>query len=65
MNSLRIYATVDNLFVFTNYSGADPEVSLDMNVTELDEAKKRFPGIDNYNNFPKARTYMIGVNLKF
>ena len=65
MNSLRIYATVDNLFVFTKYSGVDPEVSIDMNVTEMDEAKKRFPGIDNYNNFPKARTYMIGVNLKF
>lgn len=65
MNSLRIYAILENLFVVTNYSGVDPEVSIDMNVTQELDANKTFPGIDYYNNYPKPRTIMFGVNLKF
>lgn len=65
MNSLRVYATVENLFVFTSYSGVDPEVSIDMNVTKELDRDKVFPGIDYYNNYPKPRTFVFGLNLKF
>ncbi|RME94098.1 MAG: TonB-dependent receptor [Bacteroidetes bacterium] len=44
---LRVYATVQNPFVVTNYDGLDPEV---------------FSGIDN-NLYPRARTFLFGLNL--
>jgi len=65
MNSLRVYASVENLFVLTSYSGVDPEVSIDMNVTRERDQDKVFPGIDYYNNYPRPRTFLFGVNLKF
>jgi iron complex outermembrane receptor protein len=47
--SLRVSATVQNVFVITNYSGLDPEIS---------------SGIDN-NFYPRPRTYSLGFNLDF
>ena len=54
---LRLYAQVFNAYVFTNYSGSDPEVSTnsDSNVA---------PGIDR-NTAPQARTYSFGINVSF
>jgi len=49
LNSLRISATVQNVFVITDYSGLDPEV---------------FGGIDN-NIYPRPRTFVLGLNLNF
>jgi len=46
---LRVYSTVQNLFVITKYSGLDPEVS---------------GGIDN-TVYPRPRTFMFGVSLEF
>jgi iron complex outermembrane receptor protein len=46
---LRVYATVQNPFVLTGYSGIDPEV---------------FSGIDN-NLYPRSRTFIFGVNVGF
>ena len=65
LNSLRLYATVENPFVFTSYSGVDPEVSIDMNVTEMDSREKVSPGIDHFNNYPRPRTFLLGVNIQF
>ncbi|WP_162845342.1 SusC/RagA family TonB-linked outer membrane protein [Flavobacterium arcticum] len=47
--SLRVYATVNNAFIITDYSGKDPE---------------NFNGIDT-NFYPRPRTYSFGVNLDF
>ncbi len=52
---LRVYGTVTNLAVITGYSGIDPEVG----VTGL------APGVDNKNRYPAARTFTLGVSLKF
>ena len=53
----RIYASVQNLYTFTNYSGFDPSLgSLDQNVT--------LNGID-LGRFPVPRISSIGVNLEF
>lgn len=49
--SLRLSASVQNVFVITKYSGADPE---NANST----------GVDN-NIYPRPRIYSIGANLDF
>ena len=46
---LRIYATVTNPFVFTNYKGFDPE----------------WAGADAKNDGPSTVTYQIGASVKF
>ncbi|WJS96117.1 TonB-dependent receptor [Flavobacterium johnsoniae] len=47
--SLRFSAGVQNVFVLTKYDGLDPE---------------KFNGIDG-NVYPRARTYLFGVNASF
>lgn len=46
--NLRVFATIQNLFIISNYSGIDPEV---------------FSGIDN-NIYPRPRTFSIGANIQ-
>lgn len=48
--SARLYFTVQNPFVITNYSGIDPEISGE--------------GIDN-NIYPRPISFMFGFNFKF
>ncbi|SHF92952.1 iron complex outermembrane recepter protein [Flavobacterium micromati] len=45
--TLRLTAAVQNVLILTKYDGLDPE---------------RFNGIDN-NVYPRARTFLLGVNL--
>ena len=56
--SLRIYAQVQNAYVFSKYTGFDPEVSS----TGGDHPETA--GVD-YAAYPQARTYMLGFNFKF
>ncbi len=49
--SLRIAASVQNVFIITKYKGLDPENSNDT-------------GVDN-NIYPRPRTYSLGFNLDF
>ena len=58
LQTVRVYATGYNLWVFTNYSGTDPEV---------DTSSKRnamTPGID-YASYPKSRSFVCGINIMF
>jgi iron complex outermembrane receptor protein len=55
----RIYCTAQNLFVITNYTGYDPEVN-----TYAGNTSAASVGID-YNNYPKARSFSVGVNMNF
>jgi len=57
INSVRLYAAVFNAYVFTAYTGSDPEVSANGN-------SNLTPGIDR-NTVPQARTYTFGVNVSF
>lgn len=57
MSNLRIYAMANNAFLFTNYTGTDPEVSTNGN-------DPRAAGVDR-NSVPMARTYTVGLNLGF
>ncbi len=49
--NLRITASIQNVFVITKYSGADPE-------------NANSSGVDN-NIYPRPRIYTIGANLDF
>lgn len=55
VKSLRVYASVNNLFVITGYKGIDPEINQGGNA----------PGVDANNFYPKTRTILLGVNVSF
>lgn len=57
VQKVRVYMTGYNLFVLTNYTGFDPEVSSRRN-TPLT------PGLD-YSAYPKSRQLLMGLNLTF
>lgn len=59
INSLRVYATVQNALLFTGYSG-NPEGT---NYNRPDTGAL-VPGID-YSNYPVPRIYTLGVNFSF
>lgn len=55
LSKLRLYATGQNLFIITNYTGLDPEVEM----AGLD------PGVEGREYYPKSRTFSLGVNISF
>nr|WP_198999656.1 TonB-dependent receptor [Flavobacterium sp. ASV13] len=57
VSKLRFYLTASNVFVWTKYSGPDPEVSTRRN-TPLT------PGVD-YSAYPRSRQFIFGLNLNF
>lgn len=56
IQGLRLYATGSNLFVWTPYSGFDPEVSTMGNGLT--------PGVD-YGAYPRSRSFVFGLNITF
>lgn len=61
LSQCRVYAQVQNLATFTKYSGMDPEVGFGFDNGETDKFSS---GID-LGYYPKPRTIMLGVNVKF
>ena len=59
VKSIRVSATGQNLFVITNYNGYDPELNTDRTVNGISSY-----GIDLLS-YPKARSFVFGVNLTF
>lgn len=57
MKNLRVYASGYNLFLWTNYTGFDPEVSTRRR-TNLT------PGVD-YSAYPKSKSYVFGLQVGF
>lgn len=56
IQNLRLYATGSNLFVWTPYSGFDPEVST--------KGNNLTPGVD-FGAYPRSRSYVFGLNITF
>lgn len=52
----RIFASINNVFTITDYSGYDPEAASGTNATTF--------GIDNLVT-PQPRTFLLGINLNF
>ncbi len=59
MSQFRIYVTGNNLYLWSKYSGYDPEVS-----TTRSGYSGLTPGVD-YSSFPRSRSYTFGVNITF
>ncbi|CAD0004975.1 SusC/RagA family TonB-linked outer membrane protein [Flavobacterium salmonis] len=57
LTKLRGYLTATNVFVWTNYSGSDPEVSTRRKTTLS-------PGVDS-SAYPRSRQLIFGLNLNF
>lgn len=55
LKRVRVYATANNLFTFTGYSGLDPEV----NTQDLD------PGCDPLDRYPSTRSFTLGAMFTF
>jgi iron complex outermembrane receptor protein len=59
LGKARLYVTGNNLLVFTDYSGFDPEVS-------TDASENGIPSIGmDYTSYPKPRTFTLGLNIQF
>ena len=56
IQKLRLYATGSNLFVWTPYTGFDPEVST--------KGSNLTPGVD-YGAYPRSHSYVFGLNVTF
>jgi iron complex outermembrane receptor protein len=59
LSNARIYVTGNNLLLFTDYSGFDPEVDVAAAANGVPSS-----GID-FTAYPKPRTFTFGVNLQF
>ena len=59
VSNLRIYATGNNLFCLTGYSGLDPDVT-----TSSATGGFPTPGYD-LNSYPKSRSFTVGANITF
>lgn len=58
MSGLKVYATIDNAFTFTKYSGYDPEVSMSGGPASAGY------GTD-FGYQPTMRSFLFGLQLKF
>ena len=56
ISSLRVFATAENVFTITKYSGTDPDV----NTSDVWS-----PGIDPAGFYPSVCNVMVGLNLTF
>lgn len=58
--SVKLYVSGSNLALFTKYSGYDPEVTSN----QVDGNYPFVQGFD-YGGFPRAKTFMAGMNIQF
>ena len=59
VSALRLSVTGQNLFISSNYTGYDPEVNTDRTINGVSSY-----GID-YLSYPKAKTFVFGLNVSF
>lgn len=55
IRNLRLYVSVNNLYTFTNYSSFDPEISSN------NQLQRGFDVV----TYPRARTFLLGLNVSF
>jgi hypothetical protein len=60
---MRIYASVQNAFTITKYSGLDPEMTTSANAASANDGPKAL-NID-WGTYPAARTFTVGANINF
>lgn len=57
LSKVRVYASANNLFCWTKYSGFDPEVS-------VRRATSATPSVD-YSAYPRSTTFAFGLDVDF
>jgi len=62
MSEFHLYVAAQNLFTFTKYNGMDPEVGYSSK--DANDVYSFGQGVD-LGFYPRPRTYMVGVNIKF
>jgi TonB-dependent starch-binding outer membrane protein SusC len=60
-DKLRLYCTLNNVWILTNYTGYDPEVSSPVRSSSTSGLT---PGVD-YSSYPKSFSWTFGVNVTF
>ncbi|PAW94481.1 hypothetical protein CKK33_13675 [Mucilaginibacter sp. MD40] len=66
LTRLRVYAQAQNLFVITKYSGYDPEVSTYNGNANFNQGpSSNFTQNIQFYDYPKPRTFLLGVNASF
>ena len=61
INQFRLFCTLNNVWVLTNYTGYDPEVSSPIRNGNYNALT---PGVD-WSSFPKSFAYTFGLNVIF
>lgn len=61
LDNLYLYGSIYNAFTITGYSGLDPEVSTNDN---FNNSKYPTTGLD-FGAYPRARSFVFGLNLNF
>ncbi|MCX6236086.1 MAG: SusC/RagA family TonB-linked outer membrane protein [Bacteroidia bacterium] len=61
ISNMRIYGSIYNAFTLTGYSGLDPDVNTSQNVNS---SRYPTPGLD-WGTYPRARQFVIGLNVTF
>ena len=56
ISQCRLYVQAQNVFTFTKYDGMDPEIGYGMD--------SWVSGVD-LGYYPRPRTFLVGLNLKF
>jgi TonB-dependent starch-binding outer membrane protein SusC len=57
VRSARVYVSAQNLFIITDYKGFDPEVN--------NQGQSNLNRGDDYDAYPRARTFTVGLNIGF
>ncbi len=71
IQSVRVYASVLNAYIFTKYKGIDPEVSLRNDISYAQSGVDQTPtagldpGTDLPWKYPTTRSYTIGLSVTF
>lgn len=64
LQKIRIYVQAQNLFTITNYSGADPDLSIQRGVFNAGSQGDLALGIDQ-SGFPNAKQLLFGLSVGF
>jgi hypothetical protein len=65
LSRLRVYAQAQNLFVITKYTGYDPEVSTYGYDPKNPNNNSNFNQSIQFYDYPKPRTFLLGLNVSF
>lgn len=65
IKQFRVYAAASNLLTITKYNGMDPEIGYGSYYDSEGKLRDAYASGIDIGFYPTARTYLLGVNLKF